>query len=584
MEFLLLFAFISGLITILAPCIWPLLPIILSATATGGHRKPLGITLGIMVSFAIVTLSISYLVKIIPFDPDILRLFAVIVIGFLGFTLLIPPLSAKLEGLVSKLSGRFAFTNQGNGFWSGLVTGIALGIVWAPCAGPILATIAILAATQQVNSSIILVTIVYVIGVGIPLFLFAAIGRRIFLGSKRLSPYLGRIQQIFGVIMIITAILIFTNYDKTLQVKLLDLFPSYGNFIIKLESNDKVKEQLDILKGRDSEIDDMIGKPFDLSANYVLPVLGVAPEFVGINNWLNLSPDKQSLTLSELKGKVVLVDIWTYTCINCIRTLPHITSWYEKYKDQGFVVVGVHSPEFEFEKDTKNVEDAIKQYGINYPVAQDNDFKTWKAYNNQYWPAKYLIDKDGKVRYFHFGEGKYEETEMAIQELLKESGNTISQDLESLQDQTPTSRNSPEAYLGSKRMNLYYPSKNLSNGKFKFTLAQNPTLNSFSLGGDWEISDEFSKSLDDSILVHNFSGDKVFLVLNPENKNSRIKIYIDGSVISPEDSGIDVENGIINLDSDRLYNLVDLKNGPGIHILKLEFLDPGISAFAFTFG
>jgi len=189
MEFLLLFAFISGLITILAPCIWPLLPIILSATATGGHRKPLGITLGIMVSFAIVTLSISYLVKIIPFDPDILRIFAVIVIGFLGFTLLIPPLSAKLEGLVSKLSGRFAFTNQGSGFWSGLVTGIALGIVWAPCAGPILATIAILAATQQVNSSIILVTIVYVIGVGIPLFLFAVIGRRIFLGSKILVEF-----------------------------------------------------------------------------------------------------------------------------------------------------------------------------------------------------------------------------------------------------------------------------------------------------------------------------------------------------------------------------------------------------------
>src|SRR3989344_256461 len=304
MEILLVFAFVSGLITILAPCIWPLLPIILSATATGGHRKPLGITLGIIISFGLVTLTISYIVKIIPFDPNVLRLFAVVVIGLLGLTLLIPRLSAMFEGYVSKLSGRFAFQNQRNGFWAGLLTGFALGIVWTPCAGPILATIATLAATQQVNSAIILITIVYVIGVGIPLFIFATLGRRLFYGSKRLSPYLGRIQQVFGGVMIITAVLIFTNYDKTLQAKLLDYFPSYSNFLIKFESSDKVKQQLNKLRGGKDKSEDMIGKAFEIPKSTGLPNLGKASEFVGINNWLNSEP----LTMSALKGKVVLID------------------------------------------------------------------------------------------------------------------------------------------------------------------------------------------------------------------------------------------------------------------------------------
>src|SRR3989344_5684271 len=213
MLILLLFAFISGLVTILAPCIWPLLPIILSSTVTGGKAKPMGITLGIITSFAFFTLTISYIVKIIPFDPNLLRLFAVGVIGFLGLVLIIPKLSQILEGWVSRYSSKFArFTgNKDNGFKGGLITGLALGVVWSPCAGPILATIATLAATQSVNSGIILVTAVYVIGVGIPLFSFATIGSKIFSQTRALSLYTGQIQKFFGVVMILTAVAIFTN-------------------------------------------------------------------------------------------------------------------------------------------------------------------------------------------------------------------------------------------------------------------------------------------------------------------------------------------------------------------------------------
>lgn len=591
MEILLFFAFVSGLITIFAPCIWPLLPIILSSTATGGHKKPLGITLGIMISFALFTLTISYIVRIIPFDPNALRLFAVIVIGFLGITLIVPKLSAVLEGYVSRLSGRFGTGNQNRtGFMGGLLTGLALGLVWTPCAGPILATIATLAATTAVNTQVVLVTIVYVIGVGIPLFLFATVGRLLFTKSRVLSAYTGRIQQVFGVIMILTAVAIYTNYDKTLQAKLLDAFPAYGNFVVDLESNTAVKNELDKLKGNKetSSSNTTLQNMFEAKKqNNLFNANTPAPEFTGITKWLN---SEKALTMESLKGRVVLVDFWTYTCINCIRTLPFVTGWYDKYKDDGFVVVGVHTPEFEFEKDTNNVLNAIKQYNIHYPVAQDNDFATWNAYRNQYWPAKYLIDKNGVIRYTHFGEGEYDTTEKAIQLLLKETGKDIEEEMVDLSDMTPKERFSPETYLGSKRMEYLYPNGALGNGKYRLTLATTVPLNSFSLGEEWQVTDEYARNLADPkpVLVYHFYANKVFLVLKPglgtPENGGRIKVFLDGKVVDEKNAGNDVKDGIVLVDRDNLYNLIDLGGKPGEHLLRLEFEDIGIEAYAFTFG
>ncbi|MEK7551260.1 MAG: cytochrome c biogenesis protein DipZ [Patescibacteria group bacterium] len=576
MTLLLTFAFISGLITIFAPCIWPLLPIILSSSTTGGHKKPFGITLGIMLSFGLLTLTISYIVRIIPFDPEILRYFAVFVIAVLGLTLIIPKLSQILEGSVSKLSSRFSFVGQTNhpGFWSGFITGLALGIVWTPCAGPILATIAALSATQSVNLNVILITLVYIIGVGIPLFIFAWLGKYIFARSRVLSKYTGRVQQVFGVVMIITAILIATNYDKVLQAKLLDFFPSYSNFIVNLESSNGVREQLDLLKNNKSTL------PTDTKG--LLNVNIKAPEVVGINNWLNT---EKEIKIADLKGKVVLVDFWTYTCINCIRTFPHVTSWYKKYQDQGFVVLGIHTPEFEFEKDTKNVENAIKQYKINYPVGQDNNYATWNNYSNRYWPAKYLIDANGNIRKFHFGEGEYEEMEMAIQLLLKEAGKSVEVKVDNMEDNTSSLRISPETYLGSKRMQYYYPSGSLGVGSKDFTLSPVISQNSFSLGGFWEIKEENAVTIKDSVLTYNFSANKVFLVLRPgDSKTSKVKVYLDGELVNNANSGSDVVKGELTIDTDRLYNLIDLKGKSGSHILRLDFEDTGIEVFAFTFG
>ena len=568
MILLLGFAFLAGLVTIAAPCMWPLLPIILSSTINGtDHKRPLGVTIGVMTSFAVFTLSVSYLVRAFHFDPNILRIFAVIIIIFLGLTLIIPALSRLIEGLVSRLTGIIGIQQfQGDDFKAGFLTGLMLGVIWSPCGGPILASIATLAATGMVNIQVILVTMAYVSGIGLPLFLFTYGGQQVITRTRFISAYTGRVQQVFGVIMIFTAVAIFFNYDKLLQLKILEVFPAIGQGLNGFEKSSVVTKQLDTLKGKLST--NVSGYP--------------APEFVGITKWLNTD---HPLMLKELRGKVVLIDFWTYTCINCIRTLPHITSWYDKYKDQGFVVIGVHTPEFEFEKDSNNVLNAIKQYNIHYPVPQDNNFTTWNAYNNQYWPAEYLIDAEGNIRRTHFGEGEYDQTEMVIQTLLKEAGQKITNGLVNMPDETPYAQLSPETYLGSERMQYFYPNGNVGSGTQNFSLSQNIPLNSFSLGGNWTITGKQAITGSDSVLEYDFISDKVFLVLRPgKNVTSKVKILMDGKVTDEKSAGNDVKNGIVIIDTDRLYNLINLHGAIGKHMLRLEFQSSGIEAYVFTFG
>lgn len=582
MILLLLFSFLAGFVTILAPCIWPVLPIVLSSSIAGekGHQRPLGITLGVMVSFTIFTLSVSYLVRFFHLDPNVLRILAVIIIVFLGLTMIIPKLSEMFELFVSQLSNMFGQNgmNTNNGFLPGFITGLSLGIVWSPCAGPILATIATLAATGQVSIQVILVTIAYVTGVGVPLFAFAYGGQQFITRAKGINQYTGRIQQAFGIIMILAAIAIFTNYDQTLQLQLLNKFPALGTAVNGFENSSLVKNQLNALKG----------KQLPAAQQQTIDTTGLfnasqpAPDFVGIDKWLNTD---KSLSIASLKGKVVLVDFWTYTCINCIRTLPHVTSWYNKYKDQGFVVIGVHTPEFQFEHDSQNVLNAIKMYAIHYPVGQDNEYATWNNYSNEYWPAEYLIDAQGTIRRTHFGEGEYDQTELAIQALLKETGKTITTTLDTMPDQTPQNQLSPETYLGSKRMQYYFPSATVGNGTQTFSLSQSPSQNTFSIGGQWTINDEYAITGNNATLVYNFIASKVFIILRPGGTPmGSVKVYLDGKIIDQSVSGSDVKNGIITVDTDRLYSVIDLHGKTEKHILKLEFQTPGIQAFTFTFG
>ena len=576
MSILFLFAFLAGFVTILAPCIWPLLPIVLSASSGGGKRRPLGITLGVMTSFTIFTLSISYLEKILHVDANVFRLLAVVVIGLLGLSMMIPAMATAFENFINRLLSPFQSRMQkkGTGFGAGYTTGFSIGLVWAPCAGPILATIATLAATQAVNAKVVLVTLAYVSGLGVPLFFFSLAGSWCFARMRKFTQYTGRIQQVFGFVMIVAALLIYTNYDKAIQLKILSWFPSYGNFLNKIENNEKVAKELGALRGDKDIKTNAEGNSEDL------PDLGPAAEFAGVAQWHNTAP----LTMQELRGKVVLVDFWTYSCVNCVRTLPHVTGWYEKYKDKNFVVVGVHTPEFAFEKETKNVARALKQFKINYPVAQDNDYQTWSAYQNHYWPAEYLIDAKGHLRRTHFGEGRYDEMELAIRKLLKEAGNAVDVGIDSLQDMTPKYQRTPETYLGSSRIERFASNEKVTGGSQTFSVPAAIPQDHFAYDGAWDVSAESAVAQKGSALEFHFKADKVFLVIGPRNEGDRIKILIDGQLVDPSTAGADVKNGEIILDGERLYNLIDLKGRVSSHVLRLEFENSGLAVYAFTFG
>ena len=573
-------AFISGLFTILAPCIWPLLPIVLAdVTQSNSKRRPLGITAGVAISFTFFTLAISTLESSIGFSPNVLRKLAVVVLLVIGVSMIVPALSRKMEASISSLSGRFAGVgrNQRSDFSGGFVTGLALGVVWTPCSGPILASIATLAATSKVSFQVVIVTLFYVAGVSIPLFGFAVGGQRLLAKSRRLSKHTGRIQVASGVIMIITAVAIYTNYDKTIEAKLLNAIPSYSNALTKIESGSGVTKALAKLKGTKVIPSTVTGDQSGLfNANEK------APELKGITQWLNPTGP---VTLASLKGKVVLVDFWTYSCINCLRTLPHIEAWYNKYHAAGFEVIGVSTPEFAFEKDAGNVGSAIKRYGIPYPVALDNNYATWNAYSNAYWPAEYLIDATGQIRRTEFGEGNYGQTEQAIRTLLANAGHKVTVAPSDLPDMTPQSQLTPETYFGSNRAEFGYPTPNYPNGTFTIAPQKTVPLDQFAFGGKWSISPDYAQATHGATIAEHFGASKVYMILKPPSGlTGRVAVMYNGKPLTGSLAGSDVINGVITVNSDRLYNIFDSGSAVSDGTLQFTFLNDGIQAFTFTFG
>lgn len=404
MILLIAFAFLAGVVTVLSPCILPLLPIILSSTTdTSGKRRPLGVVVGFVGSFTFFTLFLATIVKLTGIPADSLRFISIAVLVLFGLSLLIPQVQLLIEQLFSRLT-RFVPQNQGKtGFFGGLVIGLSLGLLWTPCVGPILASVISLALSGSVNAQALLITLSYSIGTAIPMFFIMIAGSTALQKVPWLLRNTGKIQKAFGVLMILTAVGIFFNVDRKFQTFILDTFPNYGVGLTRFEDNQNIRKELE--KVNEKPMDEtMLGKPMPQAKG------PVAPEIIPGGQWFNSEP----LTLSQLKGKVVVIDFWTYSCINCQRTLPYLRDWWQKYKDQGLVIIGVHAPEFEFEKDVGNVSQAIKDFKLEYPIVQDNNFATWRAYHNNYWPAKYFIDKDGIIRFTHFGEGAYDESEKVI--------------------------------------------------------------------------------------------------------------------------------------------------------------------------
>ena len=568
MIILILFAFLGGLITILSPCILPILPVVLSGSITGGKRRPLGVVTGFVASFTFFTLFLSAIVRSTGLPADTLRLVAVVVIAFFGVSLLVPAFQIAMEKFFSKLTSFVPKQTQTDGYLSGVLVGVSLGLLWTPCVGPILASIITLAATSTVGLNAVIITLAYAIGTTIPLLAITMGGRTLLTNHPWLLANTVRIQKAFGILMLITALAISNSWDRTFQTYILDKFPAYGTGLTKLEDNKVVRDQLETLQKGGPMLSDL------LETNY-----GNAPEFITGGEWINSEP----LTMSILRGKVVLVDFWTYTCINCIRTLPYLKSWHEKYKDKGLVIVGVHTPEFEFEKETDNVKKAAADFGLTYPIMQDNDYKTWRSYANRYWPAKYLIDKNGKIRYTHFGEGEYDETETMIQRLLKEAGSTVDEKIEN-----PTYRvetRSPETYLGYERMaGIVSPEPVRPDILTEFSAPATLPKNSFALTGKWTIGGERAMPQTGATLTYHFEAKEVFLVMRPKaDAKGGIRVFLDGVPVPEEFKGEDVEQSNVKITTDRLYKLIKLPSA-GKHMLKLEVLDGDIELYAFTFG
>ncbi len=589
------FAFLAGVGTALSPCVLPVLPALLSAGGVGGARRPLGIVLGLSVTFTVTIVGLASVVDGVGLGSDPLRVLAIAVLLVFGLVLLAPGISARIEAPLSRLA-RFGPRRTGDGFLSGLLVGGALGFVYTPCASPILAAVISVSAA---SGRTVVLAIAYAGGSAIVLLGLTLGGRSLFDRVRRAGrgPAL---QRTLGAVMVLTAVAIATNLDVNFDQFVAEKIPDV-NITASLECSSEVTSRLHEITGRRPRFAPAngssschgsasgikvaaAGAPQSalLSRAHGLPMLGPAPEFTETQDWFN-TPGSRPLTLPHLRGRVVLVDFWTYTCINCIRTLPYLKAWDAAYRRNGLTIVGVETPEFAFEKDASNVRDAIDQFGLRYPVVQDNRMATWNAYGNEYWPADYLIDASGQVRYVAFGEGDYDKTETAIRALLAEKGAQVGGHGHPSGVVTPSQLATPETYVGTARAEgwLHEPKAGLHD--YGGPVTADPALNQFILSGSWNIGEQPATAVSNAGIDLEFDAEHVYLVLSsPGERPLPVQVLLDGRPIPAAEAGADVHDGVVTVRRQRLYSLVSLHGDQRRH-LSLRFA-PGVTAYAFTFG
>ena len=589
---LLVLAYLGGVLTIVSPCILPVLPFVFARTGQPFVKSGLPLLVGMALTFALVaTLAAvggGWVVQLNQYG----RWLALVFVALFGLTLLLPQLAERLTrplvaagSRLSEAAGADARPRPG----ASLLIGVATGLLWAPCAGPILGLLLTGAALQGASIQTTFLLLAYAAGAATSLALALLLGGKVFTAMKRSIGAGEWLRRGLGAAMLAGVAAIALGLDTGVLARLSTA--STGGIeqalVEKLSGksprNSGAMVAQNTTSGGAAQVAD--------KSPGTLPVEGNLPPLDGAVQWLNSPP----LDAQALKGKVVLVDFWTYSCINCLRSLPYVKAWAEKYRDQGLVVIGVHAPEFAFERDVGNVTKAMKDLGITYPVAIDNEFKIWRAFNNEYWPAHYFADAQGRIRYHHFGEGKYAESERVIQQLLREAGaakvadGLISAKADGVQ-MAPDSDavQSPETYVGYQRAEHFVPETALVPDK---VAAYNPpahlALNDWSLGGQWHVGPErATASAPASRIVYRFHARDLHLVLGPgaDGKPVRFKVLIDGNAPG-DDHGMDVApDGSGTVTDQRLYQLVRQSGGVTDRTFSIEFLDPGASAYAFTFG
>jgi cytochrome c biogenesis protein CcdA/thiol-disulfide isomerase/thioredoxin len=575
---LLLFAVVVGAGTAVSPCVLPVLPAMLSASGTGGRRRPLGIVLGLTTTFAITIIGIAKVVDGVGLGSDPLRDVAIVVLLVFGFALIVPRLGEQLERPLAVLS-RLGPRTRGDGFASGLLVGAALGFVYTPCAGPILAAVISVSAA---SGRAVAVGLAYAAGTGLMLLLLALGGRRI-LDRLRGSGRALAVQRTLGVVMVLTAIVIATMLDVKLDELIAEHIPNV-NVTAVIDNSSAVSSRLDSLRSHKLEIAPTTSNDAGLKGVTTprLPEGPVAPPFVGTEEWFN-TPGDRPLTIASLRGHVVLLDFWTYTCINCIRTLPYLEAWERKYHSKGLVIIGVESPEFPFERDAGNVRSAIKQFGINYPIVQDNNLDTFDEWGNEGWPSDFLVDAKGRVRYADPYEGYYAETEAAIRALLVQAGvKNLGGAAQPEHVITTNFETSPETYLGTARAMGWQAEPLL--GTHTYVAPTGPlALSEFAYGGTWDIGPQQALAGAGASITANVQGKHVYMVLSPPTHGvGKVIVTIDGSPPTGENAGSDVHNGVVTVNEQRLYNIVSEPRDQD-ETVKVSF-SPGTSGYTFTFG
>jgi cytochrome c biogenesis protein CcdA/thiol-disulfide isomerase/thioredoxin len=580
---LLILAFLGGILTILSPCILPVLPFVFSRADQPFRRTGLPLLAGMAITFAalaaVATVGGGWIVRANQYG----RIAAMILLAILGLTLIWEGFADRLMRPFVRLGSRLTPGQTGGqpGVSQSLLLGVATGLLWAPCAGPILGLILTGAAVEGASAHTAFLLLAYAAGAAASLTVALLAGGSVFNALKRALGAEVWIRRVLGAAVLAGVAAIALGLDRGVLTQL------------SLSSTSGAEQSLvDRLHPKQETAQNDAPGMMMMSSNTAGKGAGpqTLPDLSGAVQWLNSAP----LNRDQLKGHIVLVDFWTYSCINCLRTLPYIRAWAARYKDAGFIVLGVHTPEFAFEKDPDNVRRAIKELQITYPVPLDNDYAIWKAFNNQYWPADYLVDATGRIRYHHFGEGKYNETETHIQELLTENNPKLTfngdTQVSGAGTEAPPDSDvqSPETYVGYDRGDSFLsPGGFVKDAAHTYTVPPHLELNQWGLSGNW--TDQAQVATLNSLpgaIAFRFHARDVHLVMGPtkDGKPIRFRVKIDGK--APEENhGIDTDakgNGTVV--EHRLYQLIRQKNSTDDHTFEIQLLDPGVQAFSFTFG
>ncbi len=591
MVLLLLFAVLAGAGTALSPCVLPVLPAVLSAGAAGGRRRPLGVVAGLAATYTLAVVALASVVQGVGVAGEAARALAIAVLLAAGIALLLPAVGARVETALAplaRLAPRRSSTDDG--FTGGLLLGGALGFVYAPCAGPILAAVVSVSATRGASVSLLFVALAYAAGTSLVLLALA-------LGSRRIAERVRRagrgptLQRTLGAVLALTAVAMLTGLDLRFTQALAEHAPTaLINPTRSLERSSSVARELTSLRGpsrfaetpaqaqlaaaRPGFLPLLRPRPAPAGAlrgvrTPSLPRIGAAPQFAQTGRWFNSPP----LSMIGLHGRVVLVDFWTYTCINCLRTLPFVRALDDRYRSAGLTIVGVHTPEFAFEHSASNVRSAIGREGLHYPVVQDNDYGTWSAWGNQYWPATYLVDAQGQVRRAHFGEGGYQEEEAAIRALLVGAGaKRLPPPVTARAEEPAAQVATPETYLGADRARGWLVAPRVRTRDYRAPRHGLP-LATFALGGVWTVTGESATPAAPTASIRGtIQAAKAYLVMSSAGGRRRtVTVLLDGRPYRQ-----------VRVGAQKLYELVSLPRAER-HDLELA-LPHGVSGYAFTFG